>query len=147
MSNVPAALKELIRQRAQGCCEYCLLHEDDAYFPHEADHIFARKHRGKTDEGNLCFSCSLCNRFKGSDLSSLDPETEQVIPLFHPRREQWKDHFKVVGAVIQPLTGTGRVTVLPLKLNEAERVVERETLLQMGRYPCAGFSRNSITLP
>lgn len=40
---VPAATR-----RVNGCCEYCLIHEDDVLLPHEPDHIIATKHRGTT---------------------------------------------------------------------------------------------------
>jgi hypothetical protein len=36
---VPAALRRLVRERAALQCEYCLLAEDDAFLPHEPDHI------------------------------------------------------------------------------------------------------------
>ncbi len=32
-------------------------HEEDAWFPHEPDHIIATKHRGRTDEANLAWTC------------------------------------------------------------------------------------------
>lgn len=68
---VPAELRRLIRERAGHRCEYCLLHEEDAFLPHEPDHIIAVKHRGETTEGNLAWTCFVCNRGKGSDLASV----------------------------------------------------------------------------
>jgi 5-methylcytosine-specific restriction endonuclease McrA len=59
---VPAELRRLIRERAGHRCEYCLLHEDDAFLPHEPDHIISVKHRGETNEGNLAWTCFVCNR-------------------------------------------------------------------------------------
>ena len=53
---VPAALRALARDRANGNCEYCLLDEMDAWFPHEPDHIIAIKHRGKTNEANIAWT-------------------------------------------------------------------------------------------
>ena len=43
---VPIAFRREVRERASGCCEYCLVHEDDCLLPHEPDHIIATKHRG-----------------------------------------------------------------------------------------------------
>ena len=40
-------LRNQVRERADGCCEYCLLAEEDAFFPHEPDHIIAKKHGAK----------------------------------------------------------------------------------------------------
>jgi hypothetical protein len=34
--------------RAAHRCEYCLIHEDAAGFPHQADHIVSRKHGGSS---------------------------------------------------------------------------------------------------
>ena len=68
---VPAELRRLVQDRAESRCEYCLFHEDDAFFPHEPDHIIAVKHRGKTTESNLAWACFVCNRAKGSDLASV----------------------------------------------------------------------------
>jgi 5-methylcytosine-specific restriction endonuclease McrA len=72
---LPTALRAAVRTRANGCCEYCLLHEDDAWFPHEPDHIVATKHRGATDEANLAWTCLACNRHKETDLASIDEAT------------------------------------------------------------------------
>lgn len=68
---VPAAMRHEVRERAHGCCGSCLLAEDDAYFPHESDHIISLKHRGLSVRENLAWSCFDCNRFKGSDIASL----------------------------------------------------------------------------
>src|SRR5689334_12784253 len=110
MTYIRESLRRLVYERAKGRCEYCLLHNDLAYAPHEIDHIFAEKHGGETDEANLCLSCAVCNRYKGSDVASVDPETGEVVPLFHPRRHRWTDHFALDGAIITSLTPTGRVT-------------------------------------
>lgn len=59
-------LRNFVRQRARGRCEYCQLHDDDAGLRHQPDHIVALKHRGVTIESNLAYSCAMCNSFKGS---------------------------------------------------------------------------------
>ncbi len=133
--NASAALRELVRHRAGGRCEYCLLHEEDGFFPHEIDHVVARKHEGPTRKDNLAWSCFPCNNLKGSDLASIDPETGRVVRLFNPRRQRWSQHFRLDGAVILPLTPQGRATVNLLQLNHPERVRRREWLIQAGRYP------------
>ena len=129
---VPAALRQLVRERAGDRCEYCLIPESVSFAPHWIDHVVAEKHGGKTDAENLANSCVLCNQRKGTDLSSIDPETGQVVTLFHPRRDHWADHFRVVGGRIVPLTATGRVTERLLQFNHPDRIEEREQLVAAG---------------
>ena len=57
-------------RRAGLRCEYCLIHEDDAVFTHEVDHIVSRQHGGEAIGENLAYACMVCNRFKGANLSS-----------------------------------------------------------------------------
>ncbi len=83
---------------------------------------------GQTVASNLALCCAICNRRKGSDLSSIDPETGEVANLFHPRKDLWSDHFRFEGALIQPLTPIGRTTVHLLCLNAEARLTERAVL-------------------
>lgn len=131
-SHVPAALRRLVRERAGERCEYCLMPEALAFALHTIDHIIAEKHGGLTDEGNLALACALCNQHKGSDLSSIDPATGELVPLYHPRIHAWTDHFRLSAGRIEPLSPLGVVTVRLLKLNEAERVRERGLLQAAG---------------
>ncbi len=132
---LPAALRRSIRERAATRCEYCLLAEDDAFLPHEVDHVIALKHGGATKASNLALACFDDNRFKGSDLSSLDPETGMLTPLFNPRLDAWGTHFAIEGGVILPMTASGRVTVALLRLNLSVRVEVRSELASLGRWP------------
>ena len=34
-----------------------------------------------------------CNRNKGANFGSFDPDTDEVTLLFNPRKQHWKDHF------------------------------------------------------
>jgi hypothetical protein len=132
---VAAALRAAVRERAQGRCEYCLLHEEDAWVNHEPDHIIATKHRGSTDEANLAWTCLGCNRHKGTDVASIDEATGRVVRLFHPRRDRWARHFRLQGAVLVGRTAMGRVTVQLLQFNRGDRVRMRRTLIDIGLYP------------
>lgn len=101
----------------------------DSLYTHEVDHIIPAKHRGETELDNLCLACFECNRFKGSDFGSFDPETDEITQLFNPRKHLWEEHFKLNGARIIALTPEGRVTIFVLKLNDAGRLQTREDLL------------------
>jgi hypothetical protein len=137
MTYVAVELRRQIIDRSGGCCEYCLLSQNDVKFSFHFEHIIAEKHKGPTMLNNLCLSCPTCNSYKGSDISSVDWDfSDNIIPLFNPRRQRWSDHFQLMGANIEPLTAEGRVTVFLLRLNEPERLVEHELLLLLDRYPC-----------
>ncbi|MEK6304240.1 MAG: HNH endonuclease signature motif containing protein [Acidobacteriota bacterium] len=130
-----SSLRREIHQRALGRCEYCLLSQEDAFFPHEPDHVIAEKHGGATTVENLALACFDCNRFKGSDIASIDPDTGNLVALFNPRRQEWKEHFSLGGGLIIALTSIGSATVRLLKLNLPARVEAREALARRGRYP------------
>jgi 5-methylcytosine-specific restriction endonuclease McrA len=127
---IPSALRRLVCDRAKGCCEYCLIPEETAFAPHEIDHIIAEKHGGLTEAENLALSCTLSNKHKGSDITSIDPETGEVVPLYNLRRDKWHEHFRLNEAEFIPLTPKGRVTVRLLQLNRPDRVEERKLLIE-----------------
>ena len=134
-SYIPADLRQMVHERADERCEYCLYPQDASFLVFEVEHIVAEKHGGATTADNLALSCPYCNRFKGTDLGSLDPETGQLTSFFNPRTQCWADHFRLDGALILALSSEGRVTVAILQLNHPDRVLERQRLIQVGKYP------------
>ena len=135
-SYISAENRRLVIERANGRCEYCLLHQQDsALFNHEIDHVIAEKHGGPTSIENLAYACFECNRYKGSDISSVDLETGELTPLFNPRQQSWANHFRLEGPFITPLSAAGRVTIHLLRLNAEQRVRRREGLIVLGTYP------------
>ena len=136
MSYISDQLRQLVRERAINCCEYCRLHQDYHPFTFEVDHILPEKHRGETIEDNLCLTCFECNRFKGSDIGSFDIGTRRFAPLFNPRSMDWSEHFALEGTLIVSLTAIGRVTEFLLRLNNEHRLKARAELVSLGRYPC-----------
>jgi hypothetical protein len=98
------------------------------------EHIISEKHGGITSLDNLALACPYCNRAKGTDLGSIDPETNQLTPFFNPRTQQWQEHFTLVDATIAPQTAEGRVTVLILQFNHPARVLERAGLIAIGQF-------------
>lgn len=134
-SEISGEVRQFVVTRAKHRCEYCLLHEDDAYSPHQVDHVIARKHGGSSSLDNLAYACLRCNLWKGTDIGSIDLETGKFVSLFNPREQHWTQHFALRGFVIEPLTVYGRVTARLLRLNIDKRVVERRALMLVGRYP------------
>lgn len=129
---ISVALRKQVYERANGCCEYCLIPDVASFSAHEIDHIIAEKHDGRTESENLALSCNLWNKYKGSDLASVDPETEKIVPLYHPRQNLWREHFRLSGGEFMPLSPVGRVTIRLLQLNRRDRVEERQLLIQAG---------------
>jgi 5-methylcytosine-specific restriction endonuclease McrA len=90
-----AATRQLVRDRANHRCEYCRLPQEAApFFTFHIEHIRARKHGGRDEPQNLALACPDCNRFKGTDLRTVDPDTDQETAIFSPRIHSWDDHFK-----------------------------------------------------
>jgi len=125
MAYVSDSLRRLVIERAAQVCEYCLLPSALSFYPHEVDHVIALKHQGKTSADNLAYACWRCNRFKGSDLGSFDPDTGEFAFLFNPRTQLWSEHFSRNKGQIFGCSPEGRTTVVLLKFNAEERVKER----------------------
>ncbi|MDZ4287605.1 MAG: HNH endonuclease signature motif containing protein [Prosthecobacter sp.] len=132
---VTARLRRLVIERAGGICEYCLIHQDDAYFTFQVDHIISRKQRGPTSAPNLALACLRCNVAKGTDAGALIGRPRRLIRLYHPRRDRWSDHFRLSGARIVPLSDVGEATAQLLELNSNDRLILRRALIKAVRYP------------
>lgn len=111
--------------RADNACEYCRAAAELYNVSFHVEHIVARKHDGQTELENLAYACHLCNRYKGPNLSGIDPETNRLVRLFHPRNDDWQEHFKVENGYIFGLTPIGRATVHVLNMNMPERIRTR----------------------
>jgi glutaredoxin len=134
MSYISPALRQLVTERANGRCEYCHFPQEAALLAFEMEHIIAEKHGGASEAQNLALACPYCNRAKGTDLGSVDPQTGSLTPFYNPRTQDWQAHFQLEGAEIIPLTAEGRVTVVILQLNDPARIAERQRLINIGLY-------------
>src|SRR5438067_2115596 len=110
------SLDRAVRRRAGGACEYCLMPQPSMPPRFPVDHVIARQHGGTASLDNLALSCPHCNSHKGPNLAGIDPETGQTVPLFHPRRQGWSDHFAWAGAVLAGRTAVGRATIAVLAI-------------------------------
>ena len=127
-----ARVKLLVRRRARFRCEYCHFPERFAELRFQVDHIVARQHAGRTVLENLALACFRCNSHKGTSLSGVDPESAQVVRLFHPRNDIWVEHFAWAGPELLGLTPIGRATVFVLRVNRPDAVLTRASLLEEG---------------
>ncbi|HRZ38301.1 MAG TPA: HNH endonuclease signature motif containing protein [Candidatus Paceibacterota bacterium] len=134
-SDVSERLRGEVADRAYHVCEYCLVHEDDTFWGCQVDHIVSRKHGGATDPENLAWACACCNNAKGSDVATYAGQPPRLVRLFHPRSDRWGDSFLLSGVRIDPGNMVGEGTAKLLQLNHTNRLRERETLAETGRYP------------
>lgn len=104
-----------------------------AHFP--IDHIIAEQHEGPTELANLCLACPRCNLNKGPNLSTIDPRTRRIVRLFNPRRDSWPRHFVWDGPILVGRTAVGRATVALLKINDANYLALRQSLIAEGVFP------------
>jgi 5-methylcytosine-specific restriction endonuclease McrA len=92
-SKISVIIRNYVRTRALGYCEYCKSPEDCGSVFFNIEHIFPTILGGTDDETNLAFSCGGCNGFKFTKIDAIDPISEQLVPLFNPRTQNWIDHF------------------------------------------------------
>ena len=125
-------VREFVRTRAGGRCEYCRIPDGADEWPFHLEHIISRQHGGGGELENLAWACSRCNLNKGPNLSSIDPASGEPTPLFHPRTQHWEEHFQINDGRIVGLTVVGRVTVRLLAMNVSSRIELRRRLHDLG---------------
>jgi len=59
-ADIPDALRDFIRERARGRCEYCLTSKALSGIRCQTDHITPRSRGGATTVDNLCLACAAC---------------------------------------------------------------------------------------
>lgn len=135
--SISQKLRQIVRERAGNCCEYCRLSARSGTVPFHIDHIIPIKHDGSNDVDNLCLACFECNAHKSHDLTGFDPETGEITRLYHPRKQVWLEHFVLRDHIqIMGLTPEGRTTVRVLQMNVEDRIESRRVLAEIGEYPC-----------
>lgn len=116
---VPPALRALIAERDKWRCAYCLTTEENCGLRMHVDHIIPEVAGGLTTPDNVCLACFSRNVSKAAQQTAADPLTGETVPLFHPVRQRWRDHFawdesktQIIG-----LSAYGRATVGVLHMN------------------------------
>jgi hypothetical protein len=131
---VNPATRKRVWRRATNRCEYCRVHQDDFdFFTFHVEHIIPRQHGGSDRAENLCLACRACNFAKGTNLAGL--LEGKIVPLFHPRRQVWKRHFRWHGPLLVGKTNVGKVTIQVLNMNDPARLLVRQNLCDEGRFP------------
>jgi hypothetical protein len=138
--KVSAAIRELIRYRANHLCEYCHTSELWQYVRFTIDHVLPLSQGGTHTPANLALACFHCNRHKGERSTAVDTITGSEAPLFNPRRDVWAEHFlwSADGLWIVGRTSTGRATIIALEMNRPWAVNIRAADRVVGRHPPVG---------
>ena len=133
--------KQIVFDRADGCCEYCVSRADYSPSPFAAEHILPRHKDGTNRLDNLAFSCQGCNNHKFTSTEALDPGSGLIVPLYHPRRDEWREHFGWSDdfLIIIGRTPTGRATVNKIQINRPSAVNLRRVLRLDGKHPPKRF--------
>lgn len=118
-------------------CAYCRTLAVNTGQPMTVDHIFPKSQGGVTTYENLCFACRRCNEFKGRQTIAEDPLSGEIVPLFHPRRDTWNEHFMwdETGVFLIGLTPIGRATIIALNMNNPVIVAVRWRWVSVGWHP------------
>lgn len=135
--TVAAGLRQRIAKQAHNRCGYCLTQEVVSGIPLTMEHIVPKSSGGQSVEENLWLSCRLCNEAKGVRIEAMEMESNQIVPLFNPRTQNWKDHFAWSGdgTLILGRTPIGRATIAALFLNSELRVRARAIWVEAGWHP------------
>ncbi len=87
---------------------------------------------------NLAWACPGCNLHKSNRVEVSTPADQEPVPLFHPRRHNWDEHFSWEGQQIIGLTQIGRGTIATLRLNHERRIRIREAETLFNLFPPGG---------
>lgn len=135
MATIPASLRRLVIQRAENRCEYCGISQIGQVATFHIDHIVPVVAGGEMIAENLALACVSCSLRKGARQNLEDSETGEVVSIFNPRQQAWKEHFDWNGVQVVGLTATGRATVQALDLNRATMLAIRAEEELLGRHP------------
>lgn len=135
MTTIPVSLRRLVIQRADNRCEYCRISQIGQVATFHIDHIVPVVAGGETTAENLALACVSCSLRKGARQTLVDSETGEVVSIFNPRQQVWKEHFDWNGVQVIGLTATGRATIQALDLNRSTMLAIRSEEELLGRHP------------
>jgi len=117
-------VKQAIRARANYICEYCHSPERLSANRFTVDHVIPKSLGGSDALDNLALACRRCNERRYNFVAGIDPETQAIVPIFNPRKQNWNEHFVWLnrGVVIEGTTPIGRATCLRLDLNDTRYI-------------------------
>jgi hypothetical protein len=124
---MPHRLYAQVAERAAHLCEYCLTPEYLSPLEFPVDHIQPESRGGPDMAHNLALACPACNAFKGNATVARDPQSQEIVRLYHPRLDTWDDHFQLSIDTLEMVgrTAIGRATVQRLRMNRDQARLSR----------------------
>ncbi|MDZ7290507.1 MAG: HNH endonuclease [candidate division KSB1 bacterium] len=127
----------MVAERAGHRCEYC--HAPEAIFnvPFEVEHVIPLTKGGLDEETNWALACRSCNLNKSNHIDGLDAQTQQRVRLFHPRRDDWTDHFAVEQKApfkLHGLISIANATIALLMMNSPLQLAARKQWIELGLF-------------
>lgn len=117
---IPDSTRQIIRERAGFLCEYCHSSERLSASRFTIDHVIPASLGGSDHIDNLALACRRCNERRYNFVAGFDVETQQIVPVFNPRKQDWAEHFiwTTGGTVVKGVTPIGRATCDRFDLND-----------------------------
>ncbi|GAB4460337.1 MAG: hypothetical protein OHK0029_24150 [Armatimonadaceae bacterium] len=130
-------VRQQVAERAGFLCEYCRTPNAFSTDDFAVEHILPRVIGGTDELNNLAWSCQGCNSRKFTATTGMASVTGETVPLFHPRTDEWQDHFcwNDAGTQLVGLTSTGRATIERMQLNRTDAINIRRALIALGEHP------------
>jgi len=130
-------LRVRIESLASARCEYCRAPQNACGYHFHLEHIIPLALGGTDDESNRALACASCNLAKSNRTTGRDPETDVETALFHPRQQQWREHFQWTGngQTLVGLTAIARATIVCLDMNNPLQQMARSYWLAAGLLP------------
>jgi hypothetical protein len=135
--RVTTKQRQRVAERASNRCEYCQTPNSFSVKSFEVEHITPRVKGGRTILANLAFACPGCNSFKHMKTTGRDPISREIVQLYNPRQDKWREHFAWSDDVLQVvgLTAVGRATIVTLHLNRPGLMNLRYALFAVSKHP------------
>ncbi len=125
-----------VSHRAVHRCEYCHAPEGIFNLPFEVEHVIPISRAGTDGETNLALACRSCNLHKSDHVTGIDQMGKPAVRLFHPRQDDWEEHFivELETGRVEGRTDIGRATVACLCMNEPLQLAARRQWISLGFY-------------
>jgi hypothetical protein len=135
--SIPDSIRQQVELDAGNRCGYCLTERRYTAKLLHVEHIIPIATGGTSTIDNLWLACDLCNSYKGMATHATDPVSDELAPLFNPRKQKWSEHFRWSEDSIRVIgmTATGRATVFALRLNNPILVEARQWWVKSGWHP------------